>query len=45
MREIKNNALNKYREARKAYLENKTNDNWIKFCNAKRECMLLGIRL
>jgi len=45
MRTDKDKALNNYREAKIAYLENRTNENWVKFCNAKRECMLLGIRI
>lgn len=38
-------ALENYKEAKKAYLENRTNENWISFCNAKRVCMLLGVRI
>ena len=41
----KETTLNNYKELKKAYLENRTNENWIKFCNAKKECMLLGIRI
>lgn len=41
----KTTALENYRNARNAYLENKTNENWIKFCEAKRNCMLLGVRI
>ena len=32
-----------YKEARKAYLENMSNENWRAFCDAKRVCMLLGV--
>lgn len=38
-------ALEIYKEAKKAYFENRTNENWITFCNAKRNCMLLGVRI
>lgn len=41
----KTTALENYINARNAYLENKTNENWIKFCDAKRNCMLLGVRI
>ena len=39
----KETALNNYKEAKKNYLENKTNENWIAFCNAKSTCMKLGV--
>ena len=35
-------ALQKYKEARNAYLENTTNENWIAFCDAKIVCRYLG---
>lgn len=38
-------ALKNYKEAKENYLQARTSDNWIKFCDAKRVCMLLGIRL
>lgn len=41
----KEKALNIYKEAKKAYLEDMTNENWIAFCEAKRTCMLLGVRI
>ena len=41
----KENALQIYKEAKKAYLENRTNENWITFCNANTNCMRLGIRI
>lgn len=31
-----------YKEAKEAYLKNRTDKNWKAFCNAKRICMLLG---
>ena len=34
-----------YSLARKNYLENTTNENWVIFCKARRDCMLLGIRI
>ncbi len=37
--------LESYKKAYKAYKENMTNENWIKFCSAKRTCMLLGVRI
>ena len=41
----KTDALNEYKQTRKIYIDNPTNENWKKFCNAKRNCMLLGIRV
>lgn len=41
----KEEALKIYKEAKKAYLENMTNENWIKFCDAKTNCMKLGVRI
>lgn len=45
MRSDKDKALANYKEARRAYLENRTDKNWRAFCDAKRECMLLGVRI
>ena len=39
----KNEAKINYIEARNNYIENRTNENWIAFCEAKRVCMLLGV--
>ena len=39
----KENALKAYKEAKKAYLENMTSENWKAFCNAKIACMRLGV--
>ena len=36
-------ALNQYKETRAAYLENPSKENWIAFCNAKRDCRRFGI--
>lgn len=41
----KETALKNYKEAKKAYLENMSNDNWKVFCEAKRICMMLGVRI
>lgn len=41
----KEEAKRAYKEAKAAWLENQTNENWIAFCNAKRVCRLLGIRI
>ena len=45
LKEKKETALKDYKVARKNYLENMSNDNWIKFCDAKTNCMKLGIRI
>lgn len=45
MKTDKENALNVYKKAKKAYLENRTSENWIAFCNAKTNCMRLGVRI
>lgn len=34
-----------YSNARKKYLSDTTNENWVIFCEARRKCMLLGIRI
>ena len=38
-------ALKNYKERKIAYLKNKTNENWISFCDARVVCMRLGIRV
>lgn len=38
-------ALENYKAATKAYLQDMTEKNWIAFCDAKKTCMLLGIRI
>lgn len=45
MKTTMENALENYKNAKKAYLENRTNENWIAFCNAKTLCMRLGVRI
>ena len=39
----KADAKQAYKEAKKAYLENMSNENWRAFCDAKRVCMSLGV--
>ena len=41
----KEEALKIYKEAKKKYLEDMSNENWVKFCKAKQACMLLGVRI
>ena len=41
----KNETIENYKRAKENYLNNGTNENWKKFCDAKRECMLMGIRI
>ena len=38
-------ALETYKNAKKRYLETLSQSDWIAFCNAKRNCMLLGVRI
>lgn len=45
MRTNKEKALENYKIAKKSYLEDMTRENWIKFCEAKKICMLLGVRI
>lgn len=39
------NALEAYKAAKKAYLENMSRENWIAFCEAKSVCMKLGVKI
>ena len=41
----KEEALKLYKEAKKKYLEDMSNENWVDFCKAKRICMMLGVRI
>lgn len=41
----KEEALKLYKEAKKKYLEDMSNENWVEFCNAKVVCMRLGVRI
>mgnify|MGYP005783736403 FL=1 len=34
-----------YKQAKAAYLENMTAENWKKFCERKVDCMRLGVRI
>lgn len=34
-----------YIAAKNNYLKNRTTENWKRFCDAKKECMLLGVRI
>lgn len=43
LKEQKQKALEELKKARKAYLENNSKENWIAFCDARRNCMLLGV--
>lgn len=45
MKTNKDAALKAYKEAKNNYIANMTNENWIRFCDAKRTCMLLGMRI
>lgn len=38
-------ALENYKESKKNYIDNMNKGNWIAFCNAKKECMMLGVRI
>ena len=38
-------ALETYKNAKKRSLETLRQSDWIDFCNAKRNCMLLGVRI
>lgn len=45
LKEKKEIALKEYKSTKAAYLQDMTNENWIAFCDAKRVCMLLGVRI
>lgn len=46
MLEIKKaEALKKYKETKENVKANYNTENWVKFCNAKKECMALGVRI
>ena len=45
MNEKKNDALKAYKEAKKQVLENRNETTWKAYCEAKRACMMLGIRI
>lgn len=39
----KNESKRNYIEARNNYIENRTSENWVAFCNAKVLCRRLGV--
>lgn len=39
----KADALDAYKLAKNEYLNNPTKENWISFCDAKTNCMRLGV--
>lgn len=39
----KEEAKKQFKETKENYLKNPTNENWIKFCDAKIECRRLGV--
>ena len=41
----KEEALRVYKEAKLRYLSDRSNENWISFCDARRICMRLGVRI
>lgn len=41
----KADALKAYKEAKEEYLKNATRENWIRFCDRKRDCILLGVKI
>lgn len=43
LQESKKNALQAYKEAKNNYLQNMTAENWREFCEAKMNCMRLGV--
>jgi hypothetical protein len=45
MNEAKEKALKAYKEAKAAVSAEYNEENFKKFCDAKRNCMLLGVRI
>lgn len=43
--ELKAEAKRKYVECKNAYLKDMSKENWIAFCDTKKECMRLGVRI
>lgn len=39
----KKEALEKYKEAKQAYMNDMSQKNWIAYCDKKKACMLLGV--
>lgn len=38
-------ALQNYKETKAAYKANMNSENWVRFCEAKTTCRLLGVRI
>lgn len=45
LKQKKAEALKNYKEARENYLNTGSSESWKNFCDAKRTCMLLGVRI
>lgn len=45
LEEKKAQALKNYEEKRNAYMETMSRENWIAFCDTKRVCRLMGVRI
>lgn len=43
LQSTKENALQIYRETKEKYLNDMSKENWISFCDAKANCMRLGV--
>lgn len=41
----KKKALADYHQTAEKYTKNMSRENWILFCEAKKTCMLLGVRI
>lgn len=38
-------ALEEYKKAKEKYFETPSKENWFRFCDCKRVCMLLGVQI
>lgn len=45
LEESKKKALENYKKAKQAYIDNMSSENWIAYCDTKTECMRLGVRI
>lgn len=45
LKQQKADALCEYKQAKEKYTTAPTNENWMRFCDKKRVCMLLGVRI
>lgn len=43
LQERKNIILQEYKKALDEYNRNRSQENWIKYCDAKNKCMMMGI--